>query len=41
MTDVKTSVQNCLKTDGSVGAALVDFESGLCLATAGNPGFDL
>ncbi|HEX2733657.1 MAG TPA: hypothetical protein VHM70_18735 [Polyangiaceae bacterium] len=41
MADIKTSTQNCLKTDGSIGAALVDFESGLCLATAGNPGFDL
>lgn len=41
MTDIKTSVQNCLKTDGCLGAALVDYESGLCLATAGTPGFDL
>ncbi len=41
MTDIKTSIQNCLKPDGSVGAALVDYESGLCLATAGSPGFDL
>lgn len=41
MADIKTSTQNCLKTDGSVGAALVDYESGLCLATAGNAGFDL
>jgi predicted regulator of Ras-like GTPase activity (Roadblock/LC7/MglB family) len=41
MADIKTSIQNCLKPDGSVGAALVDYESGLCLATAGNPGFDL
>ena len=41
MTDIKTSVQACLKSDGAIGAALVDFESGLCLATAGNPGFDL
>lgn len=41
MADIKTSVQNCLKTDGCVGATLVDFESGLCLAMAGTPGFDL
>ena len=41
MTDIKTSVQNCLKTDGCLGATLVDYESGLCLAMAGNPGFDL
>lgn len=41
MADIKTSTQNCLKTDGCVGAALVDYESGLCLATAGNANFDL
>lgn len=41
MADIKTSIQNCLKPDGAIGAALVDFESGLCLATAGNPGIDL
>lgn len=41
MTDIKTSIQNCLKPDGAVGAALVDYESGLCLATSGTPGFDL
>jgi predicted regulator of Ras-like GTPase activity (Roadblock/LC7/MglB family) len=39
--DIKTSTQNCLKTEGSIAAALVDYETGLCLATAGNPGFDL
>jgi predicted regulator of Ras-like GTPase activity (Roadblock/LC7/MglB family) len=41
MADIKTSVMNALNTDGCLGAALVDYESGLCLATAGNPGFDL
>jgi predicted regulator of Ras-like GTPase activity (Roadblock/LC7/MglB family) len=41
MADIKTSVSNALNTDGCIGAALVDYESGLCLATAGNPGFDL
>lgn len=41
MTDIKTSIQNALKIDGCLGAALVDYESGMCLATAGNPGFDL
>jgi predicted regulator of Ras-like GTPase activity (Roadblock/LC7/MglB family) len=39
--DVKTSVAKALEMDGCLGAALVDFESGLCLGTAGNPGFDL
>lgn len=41
MADIKTSVQNALKIDGCIGAALVDFESGMCLGAAGNPGFDL
>lgn len=41
MADIKTSVQNAMKIDGCLGAALVDFESGMCLASAGNPGFDL
>lgn len=41
MADIKTSIQQTLKIDGCIGAALVDFESGMCLGTAGNPGFDL
>lgn len=42
MTDIKTSVNQAVANiDGCIGAALVDFESGLCLAMAGNPGFDL
>jgi predicted regulator of Ras-like GTPase activity (Roadblock/LC7/MglB family) len=42
MTDIKTSVQKVIdNTDGALGATLVDFESGLCLAMAGSPGFDL
>lgn len=41
MADIKTSVQQALKIDGCLGAALVDFESGMCLGAAGNPGFDL
>jgi len=39
--DVKTAVSKALETNGCLGAALVDFESGLCMGTAGNPGFDL
>jgi predicted regulator of Ras-like GTPase activity (Roadblock/LC7/MglB family) len=39
--DIKTSLQSILKIDGSLGAALVDYESGMCLGTAGAPGFDL
>jgi hypothetical protein len=34
-------VQQALKIDGCIGAALVDFESGMCLGVAGSPGFDL
>lgn len=41
MADIKTSVQQALKIDGCIGAALVDYESGMCLGSAGNPGFDL
>ncbi len=41
MSDVKTSVNKALQIDGCLGAALVDYESGLCLGTAGSPGFDL
>ena len=41
MTDIKTTVQNALKIDGCIGAALVDYESGMCLGNAGSPGFDL
>ncbi len=40
--DIKSSVQTVIdNTEGALGATLVDYESGLCLATAGNPGFDL
>ena len=41
MADIKTSMNQALKIDGCIGAALVDFESGMCLGMAGNPGFDL
>ena len=39
--DIKSSVAAALKIDGCRGVALVDFESGMCLGNAGNPGFDL
>lgn len=41
MADIKTSIQQVLKIDGCIGAALVDYESGMCLGQGGNPGFDL
>jgi predicted regulator of Ras-like GTPase activity (Roadblock/LC7/MglB family) len=39
--DIKASLTALSKIDGSMGAALVDYESGMCLGTSGNPGFDL
>lgn len=41
MADIRSSMQNALKIGGCVGVALVDYESGMCLGSAGNPGFDL
>ena len=41
MADIKSSMQQALKIDGCLGVALVDYESGMCLGQAGNPGFDL
>ncbi|MGD8859724.1 MAG: hypothetical protein PVI30_06920 [Myxococcales bacterium] len=41
MADVKTAVNDAAQIDGCLGAALVDFETGLCMGTTGNPGFDL
>ena len=41
MADLKGSRNQILKLDGALGAALVDYESGMCLGIAGNPGFDL
>lgn len=41
MSDIKASLAKVLEIDGSIGATLVDYESGMCLGTAGSPGFDL
>lgn len=41
MSDIKTSLKKALAIDGCLGAALVDYDSGLCLGMDGNPGFDL
>lgn len=38
---VKRSLNRTLEIDGCLGSAIVDFESGMCLGTTGNPGFDL
>ncbi|MFO0759893.1 MAG: hypothetical protein U0359_25635 [Byssovorax sp.] len=34
-------MQRAMKLDGAMGVALVDYESGMVLGSAGNPGFDL
>jgi predicted regulator of Ras-like GTPase activity (Roadblock/LC7/MglB family) len=39
--DIRASVERAAKINGCMGAALVDYESGMCLGTSGNPGFDL
>jgi len=41
MADIPTSLKQAVDIDGCLGGCLVDFDSGLCLGTAGNPGFDL
>lgn len=41
MIDIKSGATMALKIDGAMGAAMVDYESGMCLAHAGAPGFDL
>lgn len=41
MSQIDTQVQELLAIDGALGAAIVDIASGMALASAGNPGFDL
>ena len=41
MANIETSVNQAIDIDGCLGACLVDYESGMCLGLAGNPGFDL
>jgi CheY-like chemotaxis protein len=41
MADINKSIEKALSIGGCIGAALVDYESGMCLGYAGNPGFDL
>lgn len=41
MADIKESMTKILTIDGAIGAALVDFSSGMTLGIAGSPGFDL
>ncbi|NOY84688.1 MAG: hypothetical protein GXO96_07695 [Nitrospirae bacterium] len=35
MADAKESLEEAMKIDGAIGAALVDIKSGMCLGTAG------
>lgn len=39
--DIAAALGKVMKLDGVLGAALVDYDSGMCLGTAGSPGFDL
>jgi len=39
--DIKAALDRILELDGALGAALVDYESGLTMGIAGSTGFDL
>jgi predicted regulator of Ras-like GTPase activity (Roadblock/LC7/MglB family) len=41
MANVQQQIDQALEIGGCLGAALVDFQSGMCMGVAGNPGFDL
>lgn len=41
MSSLQQSIQDLLSIDGATGAAIVDLASGMCLASGGNPGFNL
>lgn len=41
MADIQTSLQTLGRLSGVLGVALVDYESGMCLGSLGDPGFDL
>lgn len=41
MADVETSLKEALTIPGAIGAALVDYDSGMTLGTAGGGGLDL
>ena len=41
MSQLDSFVQDLLSIEGAKGAAIVDISSGMALAAAGNPGFDL
>ena len=37
--DIETSLKSALSIDGAIGAALVDYETGMALGSAGGDGF--
>lgn len=37
--DIETSLKSAISVDGAIGAALVDYESGMMLGSAGGGGF--
>jgi predicted regulator of Ras-like GTPase activity (Roadblock/LC7/MglB family) len=41
MADIKETLGKIIAIDGCIGAALVDFTSGMTLGVSGRPGFDL
>lgn len=42
MSNIQEILDKCMQIDGAVGVALADYESGMCLGTAGGrAGFDL
>lgn len=41
MATIEESLQNALDIDGAIGAALVDYQSGMCLGTAGGGRIDM
>ncbi|MFQ1000739.1 hypothetical protein [Modestobacter sp. SSW1-42] len=41
MAQLDNVIADLLAIDGATGAAIVDIDSGMALATGGNPGFDL
>lgn len=41
MATIPESLHRLAQIGGALGAALVDFESGMCLGTIGIPGFDM
>lgn len=41
MASIEKSLQKALEIDGAIGVALVDFQSGMCLGTAGGGRIDM